>query len=64
MFSFQPVPEDDEDMKALVQIENKIEKHTKLLSDITHELDGIHRVSRIDPDKKGLMNFCITLYKA
>ena len=41
---FQPIPQDDESMRALKDVENTINKQEKKLSDITYELDGIHRV--------------------
>lgn len=34
-------------MKKLSDIEKDVEKNEKRLSDITYELDGIHRVSKI-----------------
>lgn len=32
-------------MKQLLDVEKEVEKNEKKLSDITYELDGIHRVS-------------------
>ena len=41
---FQPVRADDENTKALKEVEDKMTKQEKKLGDITYELDGIHRV--------------------
>ena len=42
---FQPDLEEDKQMKQLSDIEKDMEKNEKRLSEITYELDGIHRVS-------------------
>ncbi|XP_060586291.1 BAG family molecular chaperone regulator 1-like isoform X2 [Ruditapes philippinarum] len=39
----KPVPQDDEDTRAMNEVEANLEKQDKKLSDITYELDGVHR---------------------
>ncbi|CAC5393154.1 BAG1 [Mytilus coruscus] len=39
----KPDPQEDKEMKKLLDIEKDVEKNEKRLSDVTYELDGIHR---------------------
>ncbi|XP_045207507.2 BAG family molecular chaperone regulator 1-like isoform X2 [Mercenaria mercenaria] len=39
----KPTPQDDEETRAMNEVESNMEKQEKKLSDITYELDGIHR---------------------
>lgn len=41
---FQPDPVDDKEMGKLNNIEQSLKKEEEKLSEVTYELDGVHRV--------------------
>lgn len=44
ILTFQPDPVDDKEMGKLHNIEQSLKKEEEKLSEVTYELDGVHRV--------------------